>query len=115
MVFRPKKHFKWNLISLHCVAVVWQKSPPSTLRNVASMSFMAFHFMLDLSHMNDKDKQQVCNDISTSLWDHFWDTTNADLLLDSVFKLSDIIVNLCSKLLDYILLKSASISGLYFT
>ena len=30
------------------------------------------------------------------------------------FKLSDIIVNLCSKLLDYTLLKSGSISGLYF-
>ena len=42
------------------------------------------------------------------------DSTNADLLLDSGFKLSDIIVNLCSKLLDYILLKSGSISGLYF-
>ena len=43
------------------------------------------------------------------------DSTNVDLLLDSGFKLSDIIVNLCSKLLDYILLKSGSISGLYFT
>ena len=29
-----------------------------------------FNFMLDLqSHMNDKDKQQVYNDISTSLWE----------------------------------------------
>ena len=29
--------------------------------NVAGTSFMAFNFMLDsLSHMNDKDKQQVC-------------------------------------------------------
>ena len=62
------------------------------------------NFMLDLlSHMNDKDKQPVL------------DSTNADLLLDSGFKLSDIIVNTCSKLLDYILLKSGSISGLYFT
>ena len=35
---------------------------------VAGTSFMAFHFMLDsLSHMNDKDKQQVCNDISISV------------------------------------------------
>ena len=37
---------------------------------VTGMSFMAFHFMLDLvSCMNDKDKQQVCNDISTSVWE----------------------------------------------
>ena len=35
------------------------------------------------------------------------------MLLDSGFKLSDIIVILCSKLLDYILLKSGSISGSY--
>ena len=39
---------------------------------VAGMSFMAFHFMLDLlSHMNDKDKQQVCNDISISVWEFY--------------------------------------------
>ena len=43
------------------------------------------------------------------------DSTNTDLLLDSGFKLSDIIVNLCPQLLDYILLKSGSISVLYFT
>ena len=43
------------------------------------------------------------------------DSTNTDLLLDSGFKLSDIILNLCSQLLDYILLKSGSISVLYFT
>ena len=43
------------------------------------------------------------------------DSTNADLLLDSGFKLSDNVVNQCSKLLDYILLKSESISGFYFT
>ena len=56
------------------------------------------------------------------VWEHSSDTslqvldsTNADLLLDSGSKLSDIIVNLCSKLLDYILLESGSISGLYFT
>ena len=37
---------------------------------VAGMSFMAFHFMLDsLSGINDKDKQQVCNDISISVWE----------------------------------------------
>ena len=36
------------------------------------------------------------------------DSNNADVLLDSGLKLSDIIVNLCSKLLDYILLKSGS-------
>ena len=35
-------------------------------------------------------------------------TDNADVLLDSGLKLSDIIVTLCSKLLDYILLKSGS-------
>ena len=40
---------------------------------------------------------------------------NADVLLDSGLKLSNIIVTLCSKLLDYILLKSGNISGLYFT
>ena len=33
---------------------------------------------------------------------------NADVLLDSGLKLSDIIVTLCSKLLDYMLLKSGS-------
>ena len=38
---------------------------------------MAFHFMFDLlSCMNDEDKQQVCNDISTSwgsfsVWEQF--------------------------------------------
>ena len=37
------------------------------------------------------------------------------MLLDSGLKLSNIIVILCSKLLDYILLKSGNISGLYFT
>ena len=38
--------------------------------SVAGTSFIAFHFMLDsLSHMNDKDKQQVCNDFSISLWE----------------------------------------------
>ena len=38
--------------------------------DVAGTSFMAFHFMLDsLSRMNDKDKQQVCNDISISVWE----------------------------------------------
>ena len=72
--------------------------------------------MLDLlSHMNDKDKQ-VCNYISISVWEYFLSktslqvlgSTNAELLLDSGFKLSDIIVTLCSKLLDYILLKSGS-------
>ena len=36
------------------------------------------------------------------------DSNNADVLLDSGLKLSDIIVILCSKLLDYILLKSGS-------
>ena len=36
------------------------------------------------------------------------DSNNADVLLDSGLKLSDIIVTLCSKLLDYILLKSGS-------
>ena len=67
------------------------------------------------------NSQQVCVvvfsvgifSLKTSL--QVLDSTNADLLLDSGFKLSDIIVNLCSKLLDYILLKSGSISGLYFT
>ena len=39
---------------------------------------------------------------------------NADVLLDSGLKLSNIIVILCSKLLDYILLKSGSISGSYY-
>ena len=43
------------------------------------------------------------------------DSNNVDVLLDSGLKLSDIIVILCSKLLDYILLKSGSISGLCFT
>ena len=43
------------------------------------------------------------------------DSNNADVLLDSGLKLSNIIVILCSKLLDYILLKSGDISGLYFT
>ena len=42
------------------------------------------------------------------------DSNNADVLLDSGFKLSDIIVILCSKLLDYILLMSGSISGSYY-
>ena len=42
-------------------------------------------------------------------------TLNADVLLDSGLKLSNIVVILCSKLLDYILLKSGNISGLYFT
>ena len=36
------------------------------------------------------------------------DSNNADVLLDSGLKLSDIIVTLCSKFLDYILLKSGS-------
>ena len=36
------------------------------------------------------------------------DSNNADVLLDSGLKLSDIKVTLCSKLLDYILLKSGS-------
>ena len=36
------------------------------------------------------------------------------MLLDSGLKLSNIIVILCSKLLDYILLKSGSISGSYY-
>ena len=36
------------------------------------------------------------------------DSNNADVLVDSGLKLSDIIVTLCSKLLDYILLKSGS-------
>ena len=39
---------------------------------------------------------------------------NADVLLDSGLKLSNIIVILCSKLLDYILLKSGSISESYY-
>ena len=43
------------------------------------------------------------------------DSNNADVLLDSGLKLSNIIVILCSKLLDYILLKSGNISGLYCT
>ena len=43
------------------------------------------------------------------------DSNNVDVLLDSGLKLSDIIVILCSKLLDYILLKSGSISGLYLS
>ena len=43
------------------------------------------------------------------------DSNNADVLLDSGLKLSNIIVTLCSKLLAYILLKSGNISGLYFT
>ena len=43
------------------------------------------------------------------------DCNNADVLLDSGLKLSDIIVTLCSKLLDYVLLDSGSICGLYFT
>ena len=62
---------------------------------------------------------QVCYDIS-SLWEycennllHIQDWTNADILWDSGFKLSDIIVVLCSKLLDYILLKSGSITLFY--
>ena len=42
------------------------------------------------------------------------DSNNADVLLDSGLKLSNIIVILCSKLLDYILLKSGSISGSYY-
>ena len=41
-----------------------------TYISVAGTSFMAFHFMLGLlSHMNDKDKQQVCNEIITSVWE----------------------------------------------
>ena len=36
------------------------------------------------------------------------DSNNADVLLDSELKLFYIIVTLCSKLLDYILLKSGS-------
>ena len=43
------------------------------------------------------------------------DPHNADVLLDSGLKLSNIIVILCSKLLDYILLKSGNMSGLYCT
>ena len=43
------------------------------------------------------------------------DSNNADVLLDSGLKLSNIIVILCSKSLDYILLMSGNISGLYFT
>ena len=40
------------------------------MTNVGGTSFMAFHFMLDLlSCMNDKDKQQVCNDINISVWE----------------------------------------------
>ena len=36
------------------------------------------------------------------------DSNNAEVLLDNGLKLSDIIVTLCSKLLDYILLKSGT-------
>ena len=43
------------------------------------------------------------------------DSNNADVLLGSGLKLSNIIVILCSKLLDYILLKSGNMSGLYCT
>ena len=93
--------------------------------------------MLDLlSRMNDKDKQQVCgcmimlgciecgNMMSASClaqakpWEYslqIQDSNNADVLLDSGLKLSNIIVILCSKLLDYILLKSGNVSGLYCT
>ena len=72
-----------------------------------------------LSHMNDKDKQQVCGNMMSASClaqariNHAFslqiqDSNNADVLLDSGLKLSDIIVTLCSKLLDYILLKSGS-------
>ena len=44
--------------------------------------------------------------VKTSL--QIQNSNNADVLLDSGLKLSDIIVILCSKLLDYILLKSGS-------
>ena len=44
--------------------------------------------------------------VKTSL--QIQDSNNADVLLDSGLKLSDIIVILCSKLLDYILLNSGS-------
>ena len=67
------------------------------------------------------NSQQVCVvvfsvgtfSLKTSL--QIQDSNNADVLLDSGLKLSNIIVILCSKLLDYILLKSGNISGLYFT
>ena len=52
----------------------------------------------------------VCGNIFSL---HIQDWTNSDILSDSGFKLSDIIVVLCSKLLDYILLKSGSIILLY--
>ena len=62
------------------------------------------------------DFQEVMSAHSFKPWEHLLhvqDCTNADILSDSGFKLSDIIVVLCSKLLDYILLKSGSISLFY--
>ena len=57
------------------VSVKTRGSPPrigvlTTQTTVAGTSFMAYHFMLDLlSHMDDKDKQQVRNDINISVWE----------------------------------------------
>ena len=62
----------------------------------------------------------MCTSVGTLQNNHenihfrFRTLNNADVLLDSGLKLSNIIVILCSKLLDYILLKSGSISGSYY-
>ena len=62
----------------------------------------------------------MCTSVGTLQNNHenshfrFRTLTMQDVLLDSGLRLSDIIVILCSKLLDYILLKSGSISGSYY-
>ena len=86
-------------------------------------TLFAFHFTVLLSNwaacycnfkFNDGDFQQVCTSVGTLQNNHenshfrVQDSNNADLLLDSGRKLSNIIVILCSKLLDYILLKLGS-------
>ena len=67
--------------------------------------------MTKINKFNDGDFQQVCtseNINHENIHFRFRTLNNADVLLDSGLKLSDIIVILCSKLLDYVLLKSGS-------
>ena len=51
----------------------------------------------------------VCGNIVRTIHFSLWKETMQTYLLDDGLKLSDIIVTLCSKLLDYILLNSGSI------
>ena len=87
--------------------------------NVARATLFAFHFavlncnfslMMGNSSRCAMTSASVCGNcvkyLASSL--QFLDSINADLLLDSGFKLPDTIAILCSKLLDYILLKSGN-------